>query len=405
LRHWLAILILCLFFQEKGNCQKIIWASQIHGQDACIKPLGLSVQDENRFFLVFKSDKAFSFGRKNIPVEDSSRFQVLSFHQNGESMETDTARLEFQKSIPNLAGNEWLLKTKVRNGNYYLAYGLSTPLRIPVELTWSLAYLDGMGHRLWEFHLPETVKVRQIKMLRDGKCLLVGAEKQNNGKHNILIWLWDEYGHEVWKKSQGGKSDDEALSACQDGEGNLFASGYFSADSSFMGNVADLSGKEVDGFIACYDEKGTEKFFYRQRGSGFNSVPFIEASSLGKVAFVASFSGKDWRLNPFGFPKKGKADLAIGLIDPLQTESKTQPLRIFPNPARELIYFGLEKPWAKGPILATLHQKDGTVLQSLKISGAPGSSFRFNVSNTKPGAYFLSLKASNKTLTERVLVE
>jgi hypothetical protein len=41
----------------------------------------------------------------------------------------------------------------------------------------------------------------------------------------------------------------------------------------------------------------------------------------------------------------------------------------------------------------------------MEIDGKPGSSFRFNVSNTTPGAYFITLKSGSSVLTERVLVE
>jgi hypothetical protein len=41
----------------------------------------------------------------------------------------------------------------------------------------------------------------------------------------------------------------------------------------------------------------------------------------------------------------------------------------------------------------------------MQISAQTGSSYRFNVSNTTPGAYFISLKSGGKTLTERVVVE
>jgi hypothetical protein len=93
------------------------------------------------------------------------------------------------------------------------------------------------------------------------------------------------------------------------------------------------------------------------------------------------------------------------MIDPRLGKEKDNPLLVFPNPARELVYFGLEKSVGKGPFQATLHQKDGTVLQQMKISGTAGSSFRFNVSNTKPGAYFVTVKGKRKSLTERVVVE
>ncbi len=399
------VFFICLGLSGISFAQKTIWVSHIFGENASVQGLGLFQKDDDHFQLVLKSDQAFFFGRKSIPVPDSSQIQVLKFHQNGESMEQDTGEGYFRTKIPALQGNQWLLKSSVRNGNYFLAYGLSTPLRIPMELSWSLAYLDGMGHRLWEFHLQESIKINHLEMLRDGKCLLVGSEKRKGGNKKILISLWNEYGQEVWRKTFGGKGDNEALSACQDLEGNFFVGGYFSADSSFLGNVKDLSGNEKDGFIACYTALGKERFFSRQRGDGFNAVTGLKSTVLGKVLFVSLVQGKDWRLNPFGLPRKGKQDLILGLLDPQQENEKESPLKIFPNPARELVYFGLEKPIGKGKAVATLHQKDGSVLQSKELNPLPGSSFRFNVSNTKPGAYFISLKCGSKVVTERVLVQ
>ena len=387
------------------EAQQTEWVKQLAGKDAFVRPLGLFPFNENSSLLLYKTDHDVQIGRTLIPVVDSSTIKALLISQTGEISIPDTIPSELLKSLPSVNGNRWLLKSKVQNGNYFLAYGLSTPLRLPTNLNWSLAFLDGNGHRLWEFHLPENQQVEQLEILPGGKCLVIGNEKKQRGDLNIFFSLWNEYGQEVWRRSMGGKSDDAALSASHDAEGNLFISGYFSADSSFLGNTRDLSGKEKDGFITCYDLKGNEKFFYRQRGDGFNSVNYLLPSSLGKVWFVSVVQGKDWRLPPFGFPRTGKQDLVIGMIDPKLGKENENPLRVFPNPAHELVYFGLEKPVSKGPMKATIHRKDGTVLQQMKISGTPGSSFRFNVSNTKPGAYFITVKGKGKSITQRVVVE
>ncbi len=385
--------------------QKPIWVSQFSGTAARLTPFGLFQKDPDRFQLILKADQNFTMGRNLVKVADTSRILVVSIRQDGEKTEQDTGESFFQEHVPLLQGNQWLIKSFRKNGNYYLAYGMSTPLLIPEKLSWSLAYLDGPGHRLWEFQLPETVQVSHVEMLRDGKCLMAGSEKGKSGNKTVLISLWSEYGKEIWRKTFGGKGDNEALSACQDPEGNVYVSGYFSADSSFLGNVKDLSGKEKDGFVAGYTLSGKEKFFNRQRGEGFNSVPFVRATNTGKILFIASVQGKDWRLGPFGIRTKGKQDLVAGLIDPLTEKEKESPLVVFPNPAHELVYFSLQKPIGKGKVKATLHQKDGTILQTMEIEGKPGSSFRFNVSNTRPGAYFISLKSGSSLHTESVLVE
>lgn len=402
-------LTICLFLfgwiSVPALAQKILWARQLASEQAVVRAFGFYPSGNQAQNLIFKSDKNLLLGRTQIPVADSSRYYALEVQEDGTCRFRDTVAQTDLSAVPALSENRWILRTRERNGNYFLAYGLSTPMRLPSNLSWSLAYLDGNGHRLWEKHLPENQQIHQILLLPDGRCLLVGAETSERGDQNILVSLWNEYGKEVWTRSLGGKSDDEALSACQDGEERIYVGGYFSPDSSFMGNTRDLSGREKDGFIACYDLKGNQQFFYRQRGEGFNSVHHLAMMPLGRVLFAGTLAGKDWRLAPFGLPKMGKQDVIIGLIDPRTTRETEQPLVVFPNPVKEVLYFGLDKSWEKGPLKAQLHQKDGTVLQEMKISGSPGSSFRFNVSNTPPGAYFLSLKAGKKTLSQRVVVE
>ena len=387
------------------SAQQTIWVKQMAGKDSKISPLGLFSLDEDKIILIYKADKNFLIGRREIKIEDSSAIHGLIFNSNGEFELADSIGELYLKKMPSTSGNQWILKSEQRNGNYFLAYGLNSPIRLPVGLSWNLAYLDGLGHRLWEKHLGENQQIAQLQLLQNGKCLLVGSEIAANGNKDIWISIWDEYGHEIWKKTIGGKSDDIALSSTYDLEGNIYVSGFFSADSSFLGNTRDLSGKEKDGFIACFKKDGAERFFYRQRGEGYNTVSYIAGQALGKLFFASTVAGKDWRLAPFGFPKIGVQDVVVGLIDPKQEKPNNNPLRVFPNPTREVVYFGLENKIFKGKAFAILHQKDGPAIQEMKISGDPGSSFRFNVSNTKPGAYFITLKDKNKSLSTKVVIE
>lgn len=402
-------LTICIFLfgwiSLPALAQKILWARQLASQQAVVRAFGFYPVSSGSQHLIFKADKNLELGRTRIPIADSSHFYALEINEEGNVRLRDTVAQAALSAVPALSENRWILRTSERNGNYFLAYGLSTPMRLPSNLSWSLAFLDGNGHRLWEIHLPERQQVHQISLLPDGRCLLVGAETTDRGDQNILISLWNEYGKEVWTRNLGGKSDDEALTACQDGEGRIYVGGYFSPDSSFMGNTRDLSGREKDGFIAAYDLQGNQEFFYRQRGDGYNAVNHLAIMPLGRVLFAGVLAGKDWRLAPFGLPKIGRQDVIFGLIDPRTTRETDQPLVVFPNPVKEVLYFGLDKVWEKGPLKAQLHLKEGMVLQEMKISGNPGSSFRFNVSNTAPGAYFLSLKSGKKTLTQRVVVE
>lgn len=375
------------------------------GKEAFLRSYGLFPIDDNQSLLVFKADASFSFDRKAKQVADSLEILGMLINHNGNLQMADSVPSTIRQNLASLEGNQWLLQSRARNGNYFMAYGPSTALRLPYNLTWNLAYLDARGHRLWEFHLPDNLQVSHLELLNNGHCLVVGSEQTRQGDKNIFYSIWNEYGQEITFRSLGSRSDDEARAAAQDSEGNWFLGGYFSADTSFLGNTADLSGREQDGFIAGFGPDGKQRFWQRHRGQGLTSVEFLRTTPLGNVLFVSRLQGKDWKLPPFGILRKGKQDLVIGMIDPKIKPESDSPLQVFPNPAREVVYFGLKENFGKGKVMATLHQKDGTVLQQMAISGAKGSTFRFNVSNTLPGAYFISLAQGKKKITGRVVVE
>jgi len=301
--------------------------------------------------------------------------------------------------------NPLLKKTSSRNGNSFLAYGRSSALFPPINTEWNLAFLDGNGNRLWDIHLDSSVQVNGIALLANGNCLLGGYRIITHKNRDLWLAVFDTKGKNIWQKSAGGKSTEEVLCLAEDAEGRIFTGGYCSPDSGFLGNSDDLSGRDPDGFVAAYDAMGNEKFFNRQRGKGLSRVEKIACSKEGNLLFASSLTGSDWRLSPFGFPKKGNQDVVLGSIDPRTGREKENPLRIFPNPARETVYFSLAKPEIKGKAKALLHQKDGTLLQEMEVKCEPGLSYRFNVSNTKPGAYFITLKAGRKEIKERLIVE
>ena len=130
--------------------QQTQWVRQLAGKDASVRSFGLFPVDENKSLLLFKSDKDILSGRTFFPAQDTSQLKSIMISQTGDISDADSIPAELMKSLPSVNGNQWLLKSKVQNGNYFLAYGLSTPLRLPSNLNWSLAFLDGNGHRLWE---------------------------------------------------------------------------------------------------------------------------------------------------------------------------------------------------------------------------------------------------------------
>lgn len=402
-KHYSLFLAGLLFFScftHRSLAQKIVWARQIGAQNASAKVLALEADGESGAKISLRSDKTLNSAKTVLFFRDENEVRTFRIAPGGSLEESSIA------AIPSDSGHHSrILHTKSRNGNSYLAYARSSAMVLPLNPEWNLAYMDGNNNRLWDISLPKTVNPHHILLLADGNCLVAGMEQVEGKMKEIWFGVFDYKGKEIFFRKLGGKSDDEALSASQDSKGRLFITGYCSPDSTFLGNTRDLSGADKDGFIACFDAAGNEKFFYRQRGQGLCRTEKIVCLPDGHLLFASSLSGKDWKLPPFGFPRIGKEDIVIGLIDPATGKEKENPIRIFPNPAREVVYFGLQGPGISGKAKARLHKKDGAVLQEIDIRAEPGLSYRFNVANTSPGAYFISIKSGKKELTERVVIE
>jgi len=347
--------------------------------------------------LLVRSEAALLLGKQKFTAKDGSDlfgFQI-SEEAEVEQAEADTSGTEESLSK----------KTRARNGNAYLAYSQSSAMRLPQNSDWNLALLDGNQRRLWDQPLDKDVRVNAVLHLISGNCLLGGLVQKSGKNTDLWLALFDTRGKMLWQKVRGGKSAEAVLALSEDREGRIFASGFCSPDSVFLGNTDELSGKDIDGFIMFLDKNGDEKFFYRQRGKGTCRVEQLVSLDNGNLLFVSSLGGNDWKLPPFGFPRKGLQDIVIGLIDPRSGKEKDNPLRIFPNPAKETVYFSLSKTGWKGKASAYLQQKDGTILQEMEIKAEPGLNYRFNVSNTRPGPYFISIKGGKKEIKERLQVE
>lgn len=393
------IIRFCLLPDGSASAQKIIWARQLGAPEAKAEITGLENKGEG-VLIGIHSDKSLQAGRKNLQFSPGKEIRYLEILPDGEIRESSEIEQNMDSSVHSSG-----IRTKARNGNSFRVYPRTSAMMLPENPEWSLTYLDGNGNRLWDLNLAPSIRIKHAHLLNNGNCLLAGSALVPGKGKEIWFGVFDVKGREILSQSLGGKSEDEALSACDDSKGNLYVAGFCSPDSTFLGNSLDLSGRDKDGFIACFDGRGNEKFFYRQRGQGTCRVEQIASLADGRLFFASSLQGKDWKLPPFGFPKSGIQDLVIGLINPSTGKEKDNPIRVFPNPAREIMYFSLQNPGFSGKARARLQKKDGMVLQEMDIRAESGLSYRFNVANTSPGAYFISIKSGRKELIERVVVE
>ena len=398
--HLILILVFSgQFFSSGAFAQKLLFARQLYAEKSKVDIAGLLPRSD-RALLQIRSELPVFAGKKKFTPASGTDLIGLRLDESGELVEERTDCTGISE-----AQNSQTKKTLERNGNSYLAYSKSSAVILPQSTDWSLAYLDGNQKRLWDVSLNPSICLNAVIHLSNGNCLLGGFIKKARKGLDLWIGMMDNHGKMLWEVEKGGKSNEEVLSLAEDREGRIFASGYCSPDSVFLGNSDDLSGRDVDGFIIFLDKDGKEKFFYRQRGKGACRTEQILALENGYLAFASTFSGSEWRLQPFGFPRKGVQDVVIGLIDPQSGLEKENPLRIFPNPARETVYFNITRGGLKGKYEACLQTRGGEILQQIPVRAEPGLSYRFNVSNTLPGPYFIVLKSGKKEIKERLQIE
>ncbi len=395
-----ALLILSgLFRPECLFAQKVLLARQFFAEKSKIEIAGLLPRPEGADLLLRCETDLYS-GKKKFQQPTGKDLLAIGISSSGDLREADMDSLGMAEDL-----QQQPKKTAARNGNFYFAYCRSSAVVLPQNSDWSLAYQDGNQNRLWDVTLHPSVRVNAVLLLNNGNCLLGGFIKKEGKGLDLWICQIDNHGKTLWEIQKGGKSAEEVLSLAEDREGRIFTSGYCSPDSVFLGNSDDLSGRDIDGFILFLDNHGNEKFFYRQRGKGACRVEQMVALENGLLVFAGTISGADWRLPPFGFPRKGLQDVVLGIIDPKSGQEKESLLRIFPNPARETVYFSLSRSGLKEKCVALLQTVNGEVLQQMPVKAEPGLSYRFNVSNTRPGPYFIVLKSGGKELRERLQIE
>lgn len=94
-----------------------------------------------------------------------------------------------------------------------------------------------------------------------------------------------------WTKEVGGSGDDEARGVASDGEGGLYAAGYFSDTMHYGGGDLRSAGGK-DGFIARYDRDGKALWARAIGGSGYDEMFRVAADSLGNAYVIGTATGE-----------------------------------------------------------------------------------------------------------------
>ena len=138
---------------------------------------------------------------------------------------------------------------------------------------------------------------------REGGFLLTGTsyskqslDKKDNNIGGSDVWLvrLDENGDELWQKTLGTKSNDEASSVVQSVDEGFFVAGNINSNEQLFGS------KDV--FVSKLDKKGQLINTTILGGKGLDEVQeMIPAKDGGAVVLIYSTSGKTDTINPSNY--------------------------------------------------------------------------------------------------------
>lgn len=276
-----------------------------------------------------------------------------------------------------------------------------------------LMYLDNRGETLWIKALDfinATASTANIVADYQGNCFLAASfksKKDSTTGEDFFVAKYLSNGDLVWKQKMGGKGADEASAVTFNSEGAVLAGGIASADSVFLGNTADLSGKELEAFLVNLDKDGNQIWSERSRGIGLEQITFLKSIGANQLAFAGVFNAKDFKMGDFGFPKTGKQDIFIGQLD-IEKNPKLKlqsTVDIFPNPSKGIVYYSVSKKFPGKKIQISIGKKNDAAIYNEHVALKQSYARSFNLSNQLPGVYQLTVTNGKEKVEKRVIIE
>ncbi|MDQ0478297.1 T9SS C-terminal target domain-containing protein, partial [Chryseobacterium sp. MDT2-18] len=162
--------------------------------------------------------------------------------------------------------------------------------------------LDQQGNNVWDKYFGGTKHDYLMSSIatKEGGFLLAGTsfssqsgDKKENNVGGSDIWLvrLDENGEELWQKTLGTKSNDEASSVVQSLDEGFFVAGNINSNKQLFGS------KDV--FVSKLDKGGKLINTTILGGKGLDEVQeMIPAKDGGAVVLIYSTSGKTENISP-----------------------------------------------------------------------------------------------------------
>jgi len=106
---------------------------------------------------------------------------------------------------------------------------------------------------------------------------------------DLFLAKFDSAGNEIWAKSAGGISYDEASSVTTDASGAVYVSGWFHSSSITFGSTTLSNSGGEDLFIAKFDTAGNSLWAKRAGGTDYDLVNSIATDPSGNIYLAGNF--------------------------------------------------------------------------------------------------------------------
>lgn len=219
-----------------------------------------------------------------------------------------------------------------------------------------------------------------------GNIYLTGAMYDSNENYNIVTVKLDSTGGEQWSASWNGASNDwdEGYGVIADDSGHVYVLG--------RSNKKNFAG--ADFVLIRYDSSGKYDWDLTYSRGGF-SWPFkLRTDQYGNMYAVGWSSTTSPVRSDLTLVRFGNGQLVgIGII------SSELPVRIYPNPAREVIHVRYSSVVSGGVI--TLSDLRGEMIKTIPFTG---SEYDLTVEGIAQGVYLLSVNGGGISFNKKVVV-
>lgn len=236
-----------------------------------------------------------------------------------------------------------------------------------------------------------------VEVTSDGDLLMTGylvgvmslseaiSVQSRNGDPDIFLARYEADGTPLWARAVGSEQADQPAALLYR-NGQAVIGGFHFKEMTWDGLSAD-PGEGVGAFVASFDAAdGRGQWLYGISSDGLAFVDALAENPSGGLLALGSFTGTI-EVDGQQFRAPGHYDMLLSSITEQATgHSRIYPdneLRIFPNPANEVLYIQAEKVSMAG---LYIYDSTGRLVQSYHRSALP---VVLPVQNLSAGVYYV----------------